>query len=129
MLDSVTYKSGQVINTYHGPEIRIAARYNLNDDMSVKASYNTLRQYLHLLSNSTAISPVDIYKLSDPNIKPTLMVARSRWDCTGMQQENTIETSVEVYYKNIRDYLDYKSGATPFIIKSARRAGGIKYKG
>lgn len=111
VLDSVTYKSGQVINTYHGPEIRVAARYNLGGDMSVKASYNTLRQYLHLLSNSTAISPIDIYKLSDPNIKPTLGSQVS----LGLYRNyaaNTIETSVEVYYKNIEDYLDYKSGAT-----------------
>ncbi len=111
VLDSVNYKSGQVINTYHRPEIRIAARYNLGGDMSVKASYNTLTQYLHLLSNSTAISPVDIYKLSDPNIKPTYGSQVS----LGLYRnfsENTIETSVEVYYKNMEDYLDYKSGAT-----------------
>jgi len=111
VVDSATYKSGQVINTYHGPEIRIAARYNLNEDMSVKASYNTLRQYLHLLSNSTAISPTDIYKLSDPNIKPTYGDQVSLGLYRNIKS-NTIETSVEVYYKNIKDYLDYKSGAT-----------------
>jgi len=111
VLDSTTYKKNQVINTYHGPEIRISARYNLGDNMSVKAAYNTLRQYLHLLSNTTAISPTDTYKLSDPNIKPqfgqqlSLGVYRN-------SNSNTIETSVEVYYKKINDYLDYKSGAT-----------------
>ena len=111
VLDSVTYKGGHVINTYSAPEIRIAARYNINEDMSVKASYNTLTQYLHLLSNTTAISPTDVYKLSDPNIKPTYGDQFS----LGLYRNalaNTIETSVEVYYKNIRNYLDYKSGAT-----------------
>ena len=111
VLDSVTYKSGKVINTYQGPEIRIAARYSLNEDMSVKASYNTLRQYLHLLSNSTAISPTDVYKLSDPNIAPTLG-SQVSLGLYRNSQANTIETSVEVYYKTIKDYLDYKSGAT-----------------
>ncbi|RYE30809.1 MAG: TonB-dependent receptor, partial [Sphingobacteriaceae bacterium] len=70
LLDSTIYKKNKVINTYHGPEIRLSARYNLADNLSVKAAYNTLRQYLHLLSNTTSISPTDVYKLSDPNIKP-----------------------------------------------------------
>jgi hypothetical protein len=111
VLDSTTYKKNQVINTYGGPEIRLSARYNLGDNMSVKASYNTLRQYIHLLSNTTAISPTDTYKLSDPNIKPQF----GRQVSLGLyrnDKNNTIETSVEVYYKKIADYLDYKSGAT-----------------
>jgi hypothetical protein len=111
IIDSTTYGKNKVINTYGGPEIRVSARYNLGDDMSVKASYNTLRQYIHLLSNTTAISPTDTYKLSDPNIKPqfgqqvSLGLYRN-------SQNNTIETSLEVYYKKISNYLDYKSGAT-----------------
>jgi hypothetical protein len=111
VVDSVSYKKNKVINTYHGPEIRASVRYNLEDDLSVKASYNTLRQYIHLLSNSTAISPTDVYKLSDPNIKPQYgdQVSLGLYKNA---QSNTIETSVEVYYKRIRDYLDYKSGAT-----------------
>jgi outer membrane receptor protein involved in Fe transport len=111
VLDSISYKGGHVINTYSSPEIRLAARYNLNEDMSVKASFNTLTQYMHLLSNTTAISPTDVYKLSDPNIKPTYGNQIS----LGLYRNalaNTIETSVEVYYKTIRNYLDYKSGAT-----------------
>ena len=111
VIDSVTYGKNKVIKTYTRPEIRASARYNLNDNTSLKASYNTLTQYIHLLSNTTAISPTDIYKLSDPNIKPQ----------TGDQvslgiyknaQSNTIEMSVEVYYKRIWDYLDYRDGAT-----------------
>ncbi len=110
VLDSTTYNSGQVIKTYIAPDIRISARYLLNDNLSLKAGYNTLHQYIHLLSNSTSISPTDIYKLSDSNIKPesgdqiSLGLFKNA-------QSNTIEMSVEVYYKRLRDYLDYKSGA------------------
>lgn len=111
ILDSTTYKKNQVINTYQGPEIRLSARYNLNDDLSIKAAYNTLRQYLHLLSNTTAISPTDTYKLSDPNIKPQFGQQISLGVYKNAKA-NTIETSVEVYYKKIDNYLDYKSGAT-----------------
>ncbi|MGL6268149.1 MAG: TonB-dependent receptor, partial [Chitinophagaceae bacterium] len=70
--DTVSYKNGQVIQKYHGPEFRMAIRYSLNERSAVKASYNSLRQYLHLLSNTAAISPVDIWKLSDSYIKPQL---------------------------------------------------------
>ncbi len=110
VLDSTTYKSGQVIHTYMAPDIRISARYLINDNLSLKGGYNTIHQYIHLLSNSTSISPTDVYKLSDPNIKPehgdqvSLGLFRNA-------KENTIEMSVEVYYKRLRDYLDYKSGA------------------
>ena len=111
VVDSTTYGKGKVINTYKGPEIRLSARYNLSDDLSLKAAYNTLRQYIHLLSNTTSISPTDTYKLSDPNIKPQFGQQIS----LGLYKNaasNTIETSVEVYYKKINNYLDYRSGAT-----------------
>jgi hypothetical protein len=109
-IDSTNYSAGKVIKTYQGPEIRVSARYIVGDNFSIKASYNTLRQYLHLVSNTTAISPVDIYKLSDPNIRPQYGSQVS----LGLYhnfKNNTIETSIEVYYKQLKDYLDYKSGA------------------
>jgi hypothetical protein len=111
LTDSTKYGSGSFINTYHGPEIRASVRYIVNDDLSVKAGYNTLRQYIHLLSNTTAISPTDIWKLSDPNIKPQFGDQVS----LGLYKNfssNTIETSVEAYYKHLDHYLDYRSGAT-----------------
>lgn len=109
--DSTTYGKGKVINTYSGPEIRVSARYSINDDLSLKAAYNSMRQYIHLISNTTAISPTDTYKLSDPNIKPQFGQQVS----LGLYKNaksNTIETSLEVYYKKINNYLDYRSGAT-----------------
>src|SRR6476620_2341560 len=68
--DSAQYAKGNVIKTYHGPEYRLALRYALSDSASLKVSFNSLRQYIHMLSNTTAISPTDIWKLSDPNIQP-----------------------------------------------------------
>ncbi|MDB5132744.1 MAG: TonB-dependent receptor [Mucilaginibacter sp.] len=111
LVTSTPYSSNNVIDTYHGPEIRASARYILGDDFSVKASYNTLRQYIHLLSNTTAISPTDVWKLSDPNIKPQYGDQVSLGLYKNLKS-NTIETSAEVYYKNLKNYLDYKSGAT-----------------
>jgi predicted Zn-dependent protease len=110
LLDSTNYASGKFIKTYSGPEIRLSARYQLGDNLSIKGGYNTLRQYIHLLSNTTAISPTDVWQLSDPNIKPQYGDQVSLGLYHNLKS-NTIETSVEVYYKRLRDYLDYKSGA------------------
>lgn len=110
LLDSTTYGSNKFIKTYGGPEIRVSARYIVSENFSIKAGYNTLRQYIHLLSNTTAISPTDVWKLSDPNIKPQFgdQIALGLYKNFS---SNTIETSVEVYYKRLKNYLDYRSGA------------------
>lgn len=110
LLDSTTYAKNKVIKTYSGPEFRLSARYNLGDNTSIKGGYNTLRQYIHLLSNTTAIAPTDVWQLSDPNIKPQYGDQVSLGIYRNLKS-NTIETSVEVYYKRLRDYLDYRSGA------------------
>jgi hypothetical protein len=133
-LDSTQYKSGQNIKTYGGPEIRLSARYSISDNFSVKAGYNTLRQYIHLLSNTTAISPIDIYQLSDPNIKPQNGDQISLGFYRNLKS-NTVETSVEVYYKRLRDYLDYRDGATLLlnhhvetdVISTRGKAYGIEF--
>lgn len=110
VIGTSSYTKGELAKTYHGPEIRMSARYQLTEDFSVKAGYNTLRQYIHLLTNTTSISPTDIWKLSDPNIRPQYGDQTSLGLYKNFK-ENTIETSIEGYYKNLKDYLDYKSGA------------------
>ena len=107
---SVQYPSGKNIKTYGGPEYRLSSRFVLTDNLSLKAGYNTQRQYIHMLSNTTAIAPTDIWKLSDPNIRPQYGDQVSLGLYRNFKN-NTIETSLEVYYKRIKDYLDYKSGA------------------
>ena len=110
MLEPKLYTGSNFIKTYGGPEYRVSMRYAFSDSFSIKAGYNTQRQYIHSMSNVTAMAPTDIWKLSDPNIKP-------QWGdqvSLGLYKNfraNTIETSVEVYYKRMRNYLDYKSGA------------------
>jgi len=104
------YASGKFIKTYGGPEYRLSSRFVLTDNFSIKAGYNTQRQYIHMLSNTTAMAPTDIWKLSDPNIRPQYGDQVSLGLYRNFKN-NTIETSLEVYYKRIKDYLDYKSGA------------------
>ncbi|EMR01474.1 TonB-dependent receptor [Cesiribacter andamanensis] len=110
MLDTVAYAAGSFIKNYHGPEYRLSARYLLSPTLSVKASVNSLRQYIHMLSNTTAVSPTDIWKLSDPNIRPQFGQQVSLGLYKNFRN-GLIETSLEGYYKKINDYLDYKGGA------------------
>ena len=111
IVDTSVYGKGKIIKTYQKPEIRIALRYAISDNESLKLSFNNLSQYIHMLSNTTAISPTDIWKLSDPNIKPQEGNQISLGWYKNFRS-NTIETSLEVYYKDLRNYMDYKSGAT-----------------
>ena len=110
VIDTLNYKHGELINTYHGPEFRFSARYSLPNNSSVKLSYNRMRQYIHMLSNTTAISPTDIWKLSDSHIRPQVGDQVSLGLYKNFKR-NTIETSLEAYYKTMDDFLDYKSGA------------------
>ena len=95
---------------YGGPEIRLSGRYMITPSVSFKAGFNTMRQYIHMLSNSTAISPTDIWKLSDADIAP-----QEGWQAAGglyaTLPGNKVEISLEGYYKKMENYLDYKSGA------------------
>jgi outer membrane receptor protein involved in Fe transport len=114
ILDSLgtrTYGKNKIVDTYGGPEYRLSLRYAFTADFSVKAGYNSLRQYTHLLSNTTAEAPTDIWQLSNPYIKPQLGDQVSLGFYKNFKS-NTIETSVEVYYKDLHNYLDYRSGAT-----------------
>jgi hypothetical protein len=108
--DTTHYANGKNIKTYSAPEIRLSARYALTESSSVKISFNTLEQYIHMLSNTTAVSPTDIWKLSDPHIRPQQGAQVSLGYYRDFKS-NTIETSVEVYYKTMKNFLDYKSGA------------------
>ena len=108
--DTTSYASGKVIKTYQAPEYRVSVRYVLPGDASIKIGFNTLQQYIHMLSNTITISPTDIWKLSDTHIKPQ----QGEQISLGYYQnfKNTsIETSLEVYYKALQNILDYKSGA------------------
>jgi hypothetical protein len=110
MLDRKLYSGGDCIKTYGGPEYRLSMRYAFSDSFSIKAAYNTQRQYIHSISNVTSMAPTDIWKLSDPNIRPQSGDQVSLGLYKNLRA-NTIEVSAEVYYKRIRNYVDYKSGA------------------
>jgi hypothetical protein len=109
-IDSTVYSAKDIIETYGGPEFRFSARLKTGLNNSVKISYNRIYQFLHMLTNSTSISPTDIWKICDAQIKPLI----GNQIALGYYQNlfsNTVESSVEVYYKRTKNHLDYKSGA------------------
>lgn len=95
---------------YAAPELRVSGRYMFSPKVSFKAGFNSMNQYIHMLSNTTAISPTDIWKLSDRNIEPQTGWQAAAGIYTSMAS-NRLEASVEAYYKKMNHYLDYKSGA------------------
>ncbi|HQD10685.1 MAG TPA: TonB-dependent receptor, partial [Flavihumibacter sp.] len=106
-----SYAAGKLIKTWQAPEIRLGLRYSLGANSSVKVSYNSMQQYIHMLSNTVTISPTDIWKLSDRYVRPQ----QGQQISVGYYQDfknNTIELSIEGYYKKIKHFLDYKSGAS-----------------
>jgi hypothetical protein len=108
--DTVHYSPGQIVKGYAGPELRLSARYILDQSSSVKVSYNRTKQYLHMLSNTLVISPTDTWKMSDQHIPPQTADQIAAGYYRNFRK-NTIEGSVEIYYKWLKNTIEYKSGA------------------
>lgn len=131
-LISTEYVKG-ISKTYQAPEIRLSARYSIDDNLSVKAGFNTMHQYIHKVSNTSIMSPTDIWKLSDRNIRP-----QGGWQvAAGIYKETSdkkYEFSVEAYYKRMTDYLNYRNSAVLLmnhhletdVISTNGRAHGIE---
>lgn len=111
IIGSQTYQKGEAIHSNHGPEFRLQTRYLLGAESSIKASYNRTRQNIHLLLNAASIAPTDVWRLSGPFIKPQLSDQVSIGYFRNFFGKNLIETSVEAYYKNLTNLVDFKTGA------------------
>lgn len=95
---------------YAYPELRVSGRYSFTPVLSVKAGLNSTAQYIHLISNSSSISPVNTWKLSDSKIRPTIGYQASAgvyWTVFG----GKVDLSAETYYKIMRNHLDYSYSA------------------
>ncbi|MBN2807803.1 MAG: TonB-dependent receptor, partial [Prolixibacteraceae bacterium] len=110
LIASTSYGNNQVVNNDHGLEPRVALRYEMDNSSSIKMGINRNRQYVRQISNSASITPADYWKASDPYLKP-LMADQLSLGYFRNFENNTYETSLEVYYKDIRNEVDYKNGA------------------
>jgi len=110
IVDTVYFKKGEILKTYPGLEFRFSSRFVLTPDLSVKVGIQRNYQYLNMISNTTSMTPTDIWKLSDNYIRPQRGDQFSLGLYKNMNSK-AIEASVEGYYKSIKNILDYKGGA------------------
>ena len=109
-LGTSSYRAGELVQSYSGFEPRLALNYRLTRNSSLKASYNRLRQYIFLLSNTYAIAPTDQWKLTGSHISPPVADQVSAGFYYDFEDAG-ISTSVEVYKKWVNDIVEYKDGA------------------
>jgi hypothetical protein len=110
IIDTLSYNNNKVIKWFSSLEPRISFRYSLDNFSSLKLSYNRISQFINLISNTAVMSPTDVYKLSSPNVKP-LICNQYAIGYFRNFDENTYETSVELYYKKLKNIVEYRDGA------------------
>jgi hypothetical protein len=112
--DSVIYGKNKIIKSFGGLEPRISARYSLTESKSVKLSYNRMRQYIHLISNTTAPTPIDLWQVSTEYVPPQVADNYSIGYFQNMK-DNTWETSAEFFYKDLSNLVEYKNFPSLFL--------------
>ena len=111
--DTIHYGKGEIFNTEIHPEPRVAAMYRLNEKSSIKASYSRTVQYAQVSSSATGGLPFDVWFPVSPNVKP------QKCDQVALGyfrnfKNDAIETSFEVYYKNLQNVIDFKDNAITY---------------
>lgn len=109
-LSSTTYDAREFHGTQGGLEPRLSMRHMLGTSSSIKMSYNRMRQYLQLASNSTTGTPLDIYFPASENIKPQIADQIALGYFKNFN-DNSYELSAEVYYKYMQNQIDFKDNA------------------
>ncbi len=117
IIDTVQYSKGKVIQTYGGFEPRFSLAIKIDSNTSFKIGYNRMQQFTHLLSNSMALSPADIWKNSNQILPQQKVNQYSLGFFKNFKnaKNNTFETSFELYYKNIGNIIDYIDGASLYL--------------
>ncbi|MBP9098077.1 MAG: TonB-dependent receptor [Ferruginibacter sp.] len=115
-IDSIVYGRGKALKTYGGFEPRATMRYAINEQTSIKASVTRNLQYIHLVSNAGTTLPTDIWVPSTYKVKPQISWLYALGVFKNFNN-NMFETSVEVYYKNMQNQIEYEEGYTPNTIE------------
>lgn len=112
-IDSVVTKNaGESFATYFGIEPRVNVRVKILEDLSFKAGFNLINQYIHLVSQSTSTLPTEIWVPSSGKVKPEIGLQANggffkNW------LNNTLETSIEGYYKKMWNQIEYGNQTIP----------------
>ncbi|WP_298896947.1 TonB-dependent receptor [uncultured Psychroserpens sp.] len=109
-IDINRFSRSDRIETFTNLEPRLSVAYAFNDNTSIKASYNRMAQYLHLLSNTSSPTPLDVWTPSGKYIKPQLLNQYAFGYFKNIK-DNTYSLETEVFYKDIKNRIDYIDGA------------------
>jgi len=107
---TISYKKNETIANFDNWEPRLGISYAFNDDQSIKASYNRMTQYLHLISNTQSPTPLDVWAPSDNFLKPQLLDQFAVGYFRNFKND-AYSLEVESFYKKIQDRVDYIDGA------------------
>lgn len=114
LIDTLQFQRGDNIITHNGLDYRLALRYAISPDLSIKASYNTLHQYLFLMSNTIALAPTDRWKLTDYNIEP-MTGQQASFGVYGNAVKRMFNWSTEFYIKKVNELVEFRDGANLLI--------------
>lgn len=103
------YDRGEILKNFINLEPRVSISYSFREDQSIKASYNRMAQYLHLISNTSSPTPLDVWAPSGPYIKPQLLDQIAVGYYRNFNNKYTLE--LESFYKDIQNRIDYVNGA------------------
>ena len=132
--DTIKYAKGEVVKTYYNLEPRVSIGYMLNANTSIKAAYTRNAQYMHQITNSNGSNPLDKWASTSNIIKPQISNQLSIGYYSNLLL-NTYEFTVEAYYKEMENVLDYRNGADLFLNETVEaqllfgkgRAYGIEF--
>lgn len=113
-IDYQTYGRGDAIASYQGWEPRISLRYSFFANQSIKVSYNRMYQYIQQISNTTAPTPIDLWQVSGKYIRPQIADNYAAGYFMNFE-DNTWETSAEVFYKEMDNLIEYKDFPELFV--------------
>ncbi|MTI23035.1 TonB-dependent receptor [Fulvivirga sp. RKSG066] len=135
LVNAEPFDEREVIKSYTNLEPRASLRYKLNNSSSIKASYTRTAQYIHLVSNTAASTPIDLWTPSTNNIKPQTGDQYTLGYFRNFGKGNDYEASIEGYYRDTDNQVDYVKGADIFInefiegdlISGVGRAYGLEF--
>jgi hypothetical protein len=135
LIGTINYNSGESIKQFNNFEPRISMRYLIDDNKSIKASFNRMYQYIHLVTNTTSPTPLDIWTPSGPYIKPQ-SADQFSFGYFSKLKESKYDFSIETYYKKLSNVTDFKEGADLLfredietqVIQGIGRAYGLEFQ-
>jgi hypothetical protein len=113
-IEALSYQKNETVKTYQGFEPRVSMAIKLNESQSIKFGFNRMQQFMHLLSNTMAVSPADIWKNSNLQL-PQQIVDQFAIGYFKNWNKGMYESSAEAYYKNNKNVIDYVDGADLYL--------------